>query len=56
MPEDYIKILENVTVQDTIDLMQKEWDLSKLNLIIQGPIENTKENIEKYEKMISSLK
>ncbi len=56
LPEDYIKILEKITVKDLIEVMQTFWDMSKLQLIIQGPISDSKENIEKYMQAIAPLK
>lgn len=56
LPEDYIEIVEKITVADTKQLMQEKWDLSKLNLIIQGPIKETAANEKKYTKMIENLK
>ena len=55
MPEDYIKIIEAVTVEDVQEVMKKYWDMQKLQLIIQGPISDSAENIKKYKAMIASL-
>ena len=55
MPEDYIKIIEAVTVEDVQEVMKKYWDMQKLQLIIQGPISDSEENIKKYKAMIASL-
>lgn len=56
LPEDYIKILNDITVEDIIKLMQDIWDMKKLQLIIQGPVENSEENINKFTKLIEPLK
>lgn len=56
LPEEYIELISDITVQDIIDLMQKEWDFSKLNLTLQGPIKDTKANLEKYQEVIKELR
>lgn len=56
LPEDNIKILETIKVKDLVDVMQKYWDMSKLQLIIQGPILDTKENKEKFKQLLEPLK
>lgn len=55
-PEDYIALLQDITVKDLVAVMQEHWDMSKLQLIIQGPVEDTKENKKKFEEMIKALK
>ncbi len=55
LPEDYIEILKKITVKDLITVMNKNWDFSKLQLIIQGPLEDSNTNKEKYTKMIEQL-
>jgi predicted Zn-dependent peptidase len=54
LPEDYIQVVEKLTVKDLITLMKK-WDLKKLNLTIQGPLENSEENIQKYTQILKIL-
>lgn len=56
LPEDYIKMLKNITVKDLIDIMQNYWDMEKLQLIIQGPVEESKKNTDKFTKMLEELK
>lgn len=56
LPEDYIKASSQITVKSLIEFMQKYWDFAKLNLTIQGPIENSKKNLDKYKEMIKGLK
>ncbi len=56
MPEEYIKVIEKVTKKDIMDFMQKYWDFAKLNLVIQGPVPNTKSNITKFSKLIKELR
>lgn len=54
LPEDSIKELDGIDQNFLLDLMRKHWDFSKLNLIIQGSVEQSSK--EKYVKMISKLK
>ncbi|MBI4080632.1 MAG: insulinase family protein [Candidatus Levybacteria bacterium] len=55
MPEDYATLLRGLTSQDLTRMMQKHWDFSKLNLILQGPIHNTRNNDKKYTSLMSVL-
>lgn len=56
LPEDYIKLLNQVTVKSLVEMMQENWDMSKLQLIIQGPITNNSKNVKKYASLIKDLK
>ncbi len=53
LPEDYIKLIEDITVSDLCELMQKYWDVSKINLTIQGAVHNTAANNKKYSTLIA---
>lgn len=53
LPEDSVKELEGIDNKFLLDLMKKHWDFSKLNLVIQGPVDEGDK--EKYEKMIEKL-
>ncbi len=55
-PEETVEIYKKVTKESIQAFMKKYWDFSKLNLVIQGPIENSKENIKKYTEMIAPIK
>lgn len=55
-PEDYIKVLRHVSKRDILSLMKQYWDLSRLNLVLQGPVENTKTNKEKFARIVQILK
>lgn len=55
LPEDYIALLEKITVKDLLTVMEEQWDMQKLQLTIQGPLENTKEAKETYTKKVSDL-
>lgn len=54
LPEDSIEELDSIDNEFLVDLMKKHWDFSKLNLVIQGPVDDR--NKEKYEKMIERLR
>lgn len=56
LPEDDIALLEPVTITDIRDHMKKYWNMQLVQLIIQGPLEASKENKEKYEKILETLK
>ena len=56
LPEEYAGDIADFTNEELLSLMKKHWDFSKLNLIIQGPVEESKASIDKYSKMISELK
>lgn len=55
MPEDYIKLIQNITTQDLANFMQQKWDFKRLNLLIQGSVSEEKTEKEKYVQMISQL-
>lgn len=55
-PEEHVKIVQKVTVEDTIKLMRKHWDFKKLIMVIQGPVQNSKANRDKFAKMLDDLK
>lgn len=54
-PEEYVKIIERVDIEGVKEVMKKYWDFKKLNLVIQGPIENSKENRDRFEKILLDL-
>ncbi len=56
LPEEYISLLDAITVKDLIQVMHDHWDMQKLQLTIQGPIEDTPEAEKKYTDLISDLK
>jgi|GEM_PF-2180236 len=55
LPEDDIAMLKNITSQEIISFMQKKWNMKKIQLIIQGPLEASKENLEKFQKILAEL-
>ncbi len=55
-PDEYAKMIERVSKKDIMNFMKKYWDFSKLNLTIQGPIENSAENIKKFTGLLEGLK
>ena len=54
-PEDYVKIIESIGREDIMKFMQKYFEFDKLNLVIQGPVENSKANIKRFEDLIKEL-
>jgi predicted Zn-dependent peptidase len=54
LPEDSIEELQGIDNKFLLKLMKEHWDFGKLNLVIQGPVEESAK--EKYEMMISKLK
>ncbi|MBI2442457.1 MAG: insulinase family protein [Candidatus Levybacteria bacterium] len=56
LPDDYIGLLASISPKSITEMMYKRWDFSKLNLIIQGPVRNTKANREKYTQIIGKLR
>ncbi len=55
LPEEYVKVVEKVTKEQIVAFMKKYWDFGKLNLVIQGPIASSKENINKFAGLIKPL-
>lgn len=53
--EEYVELIKKVTKKDIMEFMQKYWDFSKLNLVVQGKVENSKANIKKFEKILKVL-
>jgi predicted Zn-dependent peptidase len=56
LPEELAKSFQKVTPSDLVELMQKYWDFSKLNLVIQGPIAKSKTNEQKFARLVENLK
>lgn len=55
-PEEYVKVIEKVTLKDILKFMQKNWDFAKLNLVVQGAISDTPENVQKLQDLVKELK
>ncbi len=55
LPEDYIEVMKDVTVEELVTLMKESWDFSKLNVTIQGPLKADKEAVKKFEKLLEEL-
>lgn len=56
LPEEYVGMIENIGTQELIETMQNYWDFSKLNLTIQGSVENSIPNVKKFEGILADLK
>lgn len=54
-PEEIVKIIESIDKNDLKQVMEKYWDFDKLNLVVQGPLEDSVENISKYNYIISGI-
>lgn len=52
-PEDYIEMVKDISAKDVTEFMKKNWDLSKLQLLIQGAIEDSVENREGFDRLFS---
>jgi len=55
MPEEMIALIQSTTIKDLVDLMNKHWDFKKVNLVIQGGMKNTAENVKKYSEILKKL-
>ncbi|QQG43167.1 MAG: insulinase family protein [Candidatus Daviesbacteria bacterium] len=56
LPEYYISLVKKIKLSDVKKVMKKHWGFGKLNLTLQGPIKNSKENIKKYSRILENLK
>lgn len=56
LPEEYIELINKLYVSDIKQVMQEHWNVKQLNLILQGPLQNTKENKDKYTQMLEPLR
>jgi predicted Zn-dependent peptidase len=54
-PEQYAKLIQKVNKKMVMNLMKKFWDFDKLNLVLQGPIADSKENRQKFTEIISTI-
>lgn len=55
-PEEYVKLIKLVDKKKIGNFIDKYWDFSKLNLIVQGPIKNSENNIKKFENLVADLR
>lgn len=56
LPDDYIALLDKISVKSITETMQKHWDFTRLNLLLQGPITSSASNTEKYAEIVKILK
>lgn len=54
LPEDSIEELNSIDNKFLLELMKKHWNFGRLNLVIQGPVQESSK--EKYSKMIEPLR
>lgn len=55
LPEDYIEMVKNISVEDITAMMREHWDLKKLNLVVQGNIKDEKKAIQKFTDYLKNL-
>lgn len=56
LPEETAAIAKKVDRKKIMDFMQKYWQFDKLNLVVQGPVTDSKENRENFEGIIKPLR
>ncbi len=56
LPEEYVGLIDKVTREGILEFMKKYFEFDKLNLTVQGPIEDSKSNREKFTKLIEDIK
>ncbi|KKU10629.1 MAG: M16 family peptidase [Parcubacteria group bacterium GW2011_GWB1_46_8] len=52
-PDDWNSIRAKLTFRDACKVVKKYWDVSKIQLCIQGNIKNTAQNRKKYQKLLN---
>ena len=55
LPNDYIDAIQKISEKDITEMMQQHWNLKKLNLIVQGPLTNKEESIQKFTHYLKDL-
>lgn len=55
MPEEYIAMIQDITQKDILSIMEKYWDMSRLQLLIQGPLIDSGEIKHAYDQLLSQL-
>lgn len=55
LPEDYAKLIAETKAEELIELMTKCWNFDKLNLCIQGPVQNPKDEKDKFSEILKIL-
>lgn len=55
LPEEYIELIKDISAKYLVNFMQKNWDFSKLQLLIQGQVKDNKANQKKYNSKIAPL-
>lgn len=56
MPEEYSEFLKSVTREKVMQVMDEYWKLETLQLNIQGPVDASEKEKEKFEKIIELLR
>jgi predicted Zn-dependent peptidase len=55
LPEEYIELIKDITPQKMTGFMKKHWDFKKVNLVIQGQIDESKVAENNYSSILKSL-
>ncbi len=56
LPEEIVSEVREIKAKDVWEMMQNNWDFSKLNLTVQGPLGKTPETVRKFTELIERLK
>lgn len=56
LTDEYVEIIKTVDENLIKAVMQKYWDFGKLNLTIQGAVEDSENNIKRFKGLIEELK
>lgn len=55
-PEEYVEVVNKVDNKKIMAFMEKYWDFNKIGLTIQGPVKDSKENLDKFGALIAEIK
>ena len=55
LPNDYIEVIKKISAKEITEMMQQHWNLKKLNLLVQGPVKNKEESIQKFTNYLKDL-
>jgi len=55
LPNDYIYAIQKISEKEITEMMQQHWNLKKLNFLVQGPITNKEESIQKFTNYLKNL-
>lgn len=55
LPEEYCHLIQDTQISELTSFMFKNWDFSRMQIILQGPLEDSEENIKRYSKVFKAL-